>query len=110
MDGIWQVVLAILASVGLLTLGWLAFTWLTAPEPGEGPVYAVVPARGDGADLERRVKVLLWQRERWGGRFTIVIADGGLDPRGRAAAALLARSGGVAICPAGRLGDYLAGN
>lgn len=41
-------------------------------------------------------------------RFTIVIADGGLDGTGRAvAAALLARGQGIVLCPAERLGEYI---
>ncbi|MFQ7453623.1 MAG: hypothetical protein ACLRNQ_22030 [Flavonifractor plautii] len=58
-------------------------------------MYAVVPASGDGAHLEQDVKGLLWSRGGELARFTIVIADGGLDGTGRAvAAALLARGQG----------------
>ena len=72
---------------------------------GGGPVYAVVPASGDGAHLEQDVKGLLWLRGGELARFTIVIADGGLDGTGRAvAAALLARGQGIVLCPAERLG------
>lgn len=43
-------------------------------------------------------------------RFTIVIADNGLDESGRAvAAALLADSTGVVVCPGDRLGAYILG-
>ena len=75
---------------------------------GGGPVYAVVPASGDGAHLEQDVKGLLWLRGGELARFTIVIADGGLDGTGRAvAAALLARGQGIVLCPAERLGEYI---
>ena len=97
MNAIWQVLLALLAAVGLLALGWLTFGRLLTPVGGGGggPVYAVVPASGDGAHLELA-------------RFTIVIADGGLDGTGRAvAAALLARGQGIVLCPAERLGEYI---
>ena len=50
MNAIWQVLLALLAVVGLLALGWLLFGKLVTPVGGGGggPVYAVVPAAGDG--------------------------------------------------------------
>ena len=46
MNAIWQVLLALLAAVGLLALGWLTFGRLLTPVGGSGggPVYAVVPA------------------------------------------------------------------
>ena len=85
MNAIWQVLLALLAAVGLLALGWLTFGRLLTPVGGGGggPVYAVVPASGDGAHLEQDVKGLLWLRGGELARFTIVIADGGLDGTGR---------------------------
>ena len=71
---------------------------------------AVVPAAGAGSGLEQTVKGLLWLRSGDLARFTIVIADGGLDPAGRAAAAaLLARARGIVLCPAARLGAYIGG-
>ena len=64
MNAIWQVLLALLAVVGLLALGWLLFGKLVTPVGGGGggPVYAVVPAAGDGEHLEQDVKGLLWLR------------------------------------------------
>ena len=45
MNAIWQAVLALLAAVGLLALGWLLFGKLVTPAGGSGgPVYAVIPA------------------------------------------------------------------
>ena len=89
MNAIWQVLLALLAAVGLLALGWLTFGRLLTPVGGGGggPVYAVVPASGDGAHLEQDVKGLLWLRGGELARFTLVIADGGLDGAGRAVGA-----------------------
>ena len=108
LDGILQAVLALLAAVGLLALGWTLFGWLLAPSEGDGPVYAVVPAAGEGAHLEQDVKRLLWLRGQQKKGFTIVIADGGLDPAGRAVvAALLTGATGVVVCPAERLGEYI---
>lgn len=110
MYGILQVILALLAAVGLLALGWVLFGRLVTPAGAAGSVYAVVPARGQGEHLEQDVKGLLWLRGGELARFTIVIADNGLDPSGKAvAAALLARSTGLVVCPGDKLGEYLAG-
>lgn len=103
-----QVLLALLAAWGLVALGWLLLGKLLTPDLGDYPVYAVVPADGDGAGLEHTVKGLLWLRGNDWTRCTIVIADGGLDPAGRAAAtALMGRATGVVLCPTERLGEYL---
>lgn len=110
MDAIWQPILALLAAAGLLALGWLLFGRLLVPVGEGGGVYAVVPASGRAERLERDVNGLLWLRGGELARFTIVIADGGLDPEGRAvAAALLAQSRGVVLCPLAQLGEYIKG-
>ena len=111
MHEILQALLALLTAAGLLALGWALFGRLVTPagESG-GPVYAVVPADGGGDHLEQDVKGLLWLRGGELARFTIVIADNGLDESGRAvAAALLADSTGVVVCPGDRLGAYILG-
>ncbi|WP_297213911.1 hypothetical protein [uncultured Flavonifractor sp.] len=110
MHAIAEVLLALLAAAGLLALGWVLMGRLVSPSAGGGAVYAVVPASGGGEHLEQDVKGLLWLRGGEPARFTIVIADNGLDPAGRAvAAALLAESTGLVICPGERLGAYLLG-
>ena len=109
MHEILQVLLALLAAAGLLALGWVLFGKLVTPvgENG-GPVYAVVPADGGGEHLEQDVKGLLWLRGGELARFTIVIADGGLNETGRrVAAALLTGGRGVVLCPMGQLETYL---
>ena len=110
MNAIWQVLLALLAAVGLLALGWLTFGRLLTPVGGcgGGQVYGLEASCGDVAHLEQDVKGLLWLRGGELARFTIVIADGGLDGTGRAvAAALLTRAQGIVLCPAERLGEYI---
>lgn len=109
MNAILQVILALLAAVGLLALGWMLYGKLVTPVGELGPVYAVLPADGDGARLEQEVKGLLWLRSGALARAIIVIADTGLTPEGRAvAAALMKDATGVVLCPAERLGEYLA--
>ena len=96
MNAFWQILLVLLAAVGLLAVGWLIFGTLVTPVAGSGgPVYAVVPASGDGEHLEQDVKGLLWLR-------------GGLSATGRrVAAALLTGSRGVVLCPLEQLETYL---
>ena len=105
MNAIWQVLLALLAAAGLLSLGWLLFGRLVRPAGGAGQVYAVVPAAGDGAGLEQTVKGLLWLRDGELARFTVVIADDGLEERwlppcwrGAGAWCSARRSGWGSIC------------
>ena len=110
MNTLLQVIIALLSAAGLLALGWVLFGRLLSPVGGGagGPVYAVVPASGDAGTLEHDVNGLLWLRGGELARFTIVIADGGLDGTGRAvAAALLARGQGIVLCPAERRGEYI---
>ena len=103
-----EVVLALLAATGLLCLCWLFFERLGAGDtPWGHPVYAVVPADGDGESLEGDVKRLLWLQ---GGQchLSVIIADRGLTQTGMAAAtALLAQNPGLVVCPMERLGEYL---
>ena len=109
MQEILQAVFALLAAAGLLALGWLLLGRLVTPigDTG-GPVYAVVPADGGGEHLEQDVKGLLWLRGGNLARFTIVIADKGLNPAGRTVtAALLADSTGLVVFPADQLGAYI---
>ena len=111
MNAIWQAVLALLAAVGLLALGWLLFGKLVTPAGGSGgPVYAVIPAAGGGENLAQDVRALRWLRGGELARFSVVLADGGLSEAGRRrAAALLAGRRGVVLCPLDRLEAYLRG-
>ncbi|MCI2106391.1 MAG: hypothetical protein LKK00_06665 [Intestinimonas sp.] len=94
-----QIVLSLLAVFGLFSLGWLLFGRLLAPSVWTSPVFAVIPARGNGVSLEQTVKGLLWLRAGNLQRYTILIADYGLDAEGRTVADLLAADHpGVAVC------------
>ena len=107
MRAMLEVVLSLLAVVGLMSLGWLSFGHLLVPSGGEG-IWALIPGRGDGGDLEQQVRSLLWLRG--GGLLSgnIVILDWDLTPGGRAvAAALCLREPGIDLCPAARLMEYI---
>ena len=106
MESFLQAMVALLAATGLLALAWLCFGKLLLP--GGGAVYAVVPVQGEAETLEHDVRGLCWLRGGAAARFTIIIADAGLTPRGRAVAlALMGEQGGMVLCPLERLGEYL---
>lgn len=110
LHAILEIVFSLLAVFGLFALGWVAFGRALAPTDRYSPAYAVVPVRGDGAGLEQTVRGLLWLRGGEYGRYTVVIADDGLDPAGRAVAdALVGREPGVVLCPSAELEEYLMG-
>ena len=104
-----EMILSLLAVFGLFSALWLLFRRAMYAQAGDQPgACAVVAARGDGAGLEQTVKELLWLRLGGARRYTVLIADAGLDPKGRATAAALANSlPQVLVCPAERLSDYM---
>lgn len=103
-----DILLSLLAVFGLFCLGWLAFGHILSPRDYYVPAYAVVPAKGDGAALEQTVRGLLWLRAGELQRYTVVIADAGLDDQGRAVATALANEEPkVVFCPMGALTEYL---
>lgn len=107
MRSIVEVILALLAVVGLFSLGWLVMGRLLTPA-GDGETVSLVAGRGDGENLEQSVRGLLWLRG--GGLLAgdILIVDCGLTPAGRAvAAALCLREPGIGICPLSQLQVYI---
>lgn len=109
MKTLLEIVLALLAAAGLLSLGWLIFGRLLSPV-GKGRVYAVLPAWGDGEALEYGVAGLKWLEGGGLARFPIVVADAGLSQVGLALAqALVEQYPGLTICPLDRLPEFLAG-
>lgn len=112
MESVFQAILALLAAVGLLTLAWVFFGKLLLPVSGArggGAVYAVLPVQGSAETLEHDIQGLTWIRSGDAARFTIVIADNGLNETGRAVArALMAQRSGTVLCPLEYLGEYLA--
>ena len=98
-----EIILATLAVIGLLSLGWSLFGRMLTPV-GPGPVYAVVPASGGGEGLEQTVRSLLWLQGGELAGVTVVVADMGLDEDGRRLAEALCRqSEQVQLCAAAEL-------
>lgn len=102
-----EIILATLAVIGLLSLGWSLFGRLLTPV-GPNPVYAVVPASGGGEGLEQTVKGLLWLRSGELAGMTVVVADAGLDEDGRRLAEALCRQlEQVRLCTAAELAQLV---
>lgn len=95
-----EVFLTLLAATGLWLLLWLLFGRLLTPaQPLAHPVYAVIPATGDGVFLEHHIRHLLWLQNGKLANFTILVVDNGLSETGRAQAeALQAQEPAVLFC------------
>ncbi len=107
MTSVMEIVMAALAAVGVLALAWHLYGKLLVPV-GPEPVFAVVPAAGDGAGLEQTVRGLLWLRGDDLIDYVVVIADCGLDEEGRRMAEVLCRgSGQVRLCAAAQVEQIL---
>ena len=93
MGSIFELIAALLAAFGLVSLGWLAIGALLLP--AVCPARMVMEAKGSGDGLEQSVKAILWLRRTglwWG---DVVIEDCGLDREGVALARALADQNGV---------------
>lgn len=93
-----EMIVAFLATGGLLCLCWVLFGRLLAPVAGDS-VCAVVRSSGAGERLEHDVSGLLWLRAGGLCKSAIVIMDEGLDDEGLAiAAALMKREADIRLC------------
>lgn len=98
----------LLAGAGLFIFGWLLFGRLLAPIGTKGPIWAVLPASGDGEGLEHDLRGLLWLRQSGMACLRVVIADCGLTGEGRELAGLLSRrEEDIAFCPAAEVADLI---
>lgn len=98
----------LLAGAGLFIFGWLLLGRLLAPIGTKGPIWAVVPASGDGDGLEHDLRGLLWLRQSGMACLRVVIADCGLSGKGMELARLLAqREEDVTVCPAAEVADLV---
>ena len=76
--------MAFFAAMGFLALLWLAFGRLLTPPPGTAATLVLLPARGDGEELDLAVSHLIWLQGGRMTRFSIVLVDLGLTEQGRA--------------------------
>ena len=105
MDPILELTLALLASVGLLFLGWALFERLLHPKAAPGaPCRTVVRGEGNGAGLEYTVNALFWSGEK-----EVILLDAGLNGEGRQIALLLQRRWPrLVICTPEELAEQIA--
>lgn len=110
LTAILEVALALLAAVGLMSVGWFLFgRWLLPMGTDRAGTLAVVNARGDGGELEQIIHSLLWLRrcDLWRGQ--VVVVDRGLDEEGRKLARLLcANSDELVLCELDDLAEYIS--
>lgn len=107
MRPILEVILSLLAVAGLLSLSWLLLGMILLPAGSEESL-SVIPAEGDGEELEQAVRGFLWLRGGGLLRGRILIVDCGLNSAGRAvAAALCLREPGVEICQLNQIMVYI---
>ena len=75
--------MALLCAALLLWFNRLIFTRLISPaQQGTVPVFAVIPAVGDGDGLEQTLRHLHWLQGEKLSQFTLLIVDAGLTPTG----------------------------
>lgn len=98
--------IAFLAAVGVSTILWLLAETLLHRHRPVAEAILVLPVRGDGATLERALRLTMEQRAT--GETPILLADCGLDETGlRLAQSLTQRYSRVQLCPAEELENYL---
>ena len=109
MGTVSDVILALLAAFGIVCAGWWTFGKIVSPVGGVGPIYAVLPASGDGKELEQTVTGLLWLRGNGNIKgVSILVADCGLTPKGQYAVQLLARRmPDLQICTPEEVAQYI---
>ena len=97
-----EILLALFGSALLVLLGhWLLLRLLSPAQTGTMPVFAVIPAAGDGEGLEQTLRHLRWLQGEKLAPFTPLVVDAGLSPQGLALVqALQRRDPTLLFCPA----------
>ena len=93
---LWTV-LVLFALTGICCTGCILYSYLLRPYTTQG-TWAVVLGVGGGDGLEQRIRSLVWLQSCGLLRCSLVLADVGLDPRGRALAVRLAEQYPVSLC------------
>jgi len=104
-------IIALLAAVGLASIFWTAVRALLFARPERRLEFAaLLPAQGNGDNLEEQIRLLhnLRREQNMFGRTLLV--DCGLTEEGRKLAELLARNHRwITLCGTDDLGSYLSG-
>ena len=97
-----EILLAILCTALIFCLYRLLFSrLLSLGQTGTVPVFAVVPAAGDGEGLEQTLRHLTWLKREKLSRFTVLVVDAGLTPEGLTLVRALGKQDpSLLFCPA----------
>ena len=107
MGTVLETLTALVCVLGLTGLCWWLLGRLLRPLPCRD-TFILLRTAGEGTELEQTIRGFLWLRSLGVVKSTILIADLGLNARGREVALrLCARWPGVVLWPAGELSDYL---
>lgn len=110
---LWQDgLVAMLAAIGLASLMWMVVraVLFAVPERRRQGVVALIPAQGDGGDLEQQVRALRGLRREQGVFGMLLLVDCGLDEEGRKLCRLLIKGDRwAALCQPDEIGGYLSG-
>ena len=97
-----EFLLAFLCAALLLCLSRSLFSHMLSPtQQGIVPVFAVIPAAGDGEGLEQTLRHLRGLESEKLSAFTVVVVDAGLTPAGlETVQALKRKDASLLFCPA----------
>lgn len=107
---LWQDgLVAMLAAIGLASLMWTVVRAVLFSQPQRRQeVLVLLPAQGDGENLEQQVHQLSHLRYEQGILGMVLMVDCGLSEEGRKLAKLLAREDRwVSLCKKEDIGSYL---
>ena len=108
MKTILEMVMAFLCVIGIATILWIVLGWTVRPV-FRSPVMVVIPAKGDGGQLEAQLMGLSWLRAMGLIQGETILYDEGLTQKGREVALHLAlRWQWVSCCPNGMLEEWVA--
>ncbi|MBP1736848.1 MAG: hypothetical protein H6Q60_729 [Oscillospiraceae bacterium] len=104
-----EVFVSLFAALGFLSLMWILFGKLVAPDARNAPMISVVLGFDGGANLEHTIRSLKWMREAGVPDFSIVIADVALDEEGKQIALRLTeQENGVSYTPITELTAWMS--
>ena len=107
---LWQDgLVAMLAAIGLASLMWTVVRAVLFARPEQKQdVLVLLPAQGDGENLEQQVHQLSHLRYEQGVLGMVLVVDCGLSEEGRKLAGVLAREDRwVSVCKKEEIGSYL---
>ena len=108
---LWQDgLVAMLAAIGLASLMWTVVRAALFARPEQKQhILVLLPAQGDGENLEQQVRQLSRLRYEQGVLGMVLVVDCGLSEEGRKLAKVLSREDRwVSVCKKEEIGSYLS--